>query len=152
MYEIRAVMTSEERELAEIYVTSEPINTFGNASAEETVWTWKNPDVTAEEADRRWAERDPYVDSGMLNLYLPGIWDGENTWRQWQESSYLREFPGRVDTRELYHTEGMSLMTDRGIADWKAAIQIEDETGTSIDSVYTLFLKAEEHPWMAAAD
>lgn len=151
-YEIRAVMTSEERELAEIYVTSEPINTFDNASAEETVWTWKNPDVTAEEGDRRWAERDPYVDSGMLNLYLPGIWDGENTWRQWQESSYLQEFPGQVDTRELYHTEGMSLMTDQGIADWKAAIQIEDETGTSIDSVYTLFLRAEAHPWMAAAD
>lgn len=151
-YEIRAVMTPEERELAEIYVTSEPINTFGNASAEEIVWTWKNPDVTAKESDRRWSERDPYVDSGMLNLYLPGIWDGENAWRQWQESSYLREFPGQVDTRELYHTEGMSLMTDQGIADWKAAIQIEDETGTSIDSVYTLFLRAEEHPWMAAAD
>ena len=123
--------------------------TAGNAnyymSACSSVWDWKNPSLKQD------TERIQLEFMGNFAAF-PGIQHGIKYWEEWQEETYLHDFPEIMDDNyislEQYYSKITNQVADseNSIADVIIPIYFGDDS----EHVYSLIFRNITHPWMAA--
>lgn len=122
--------------------------------------TWEETDAAAERSaqpvktDCVWKWGTPEEDAAEENagsLCFPALNLGEDVWKRWRENVFLREFPEMMKSKcssmgTTVYTEETELF--QGIYPIRFA---EGEMELS-PQVYTLFIREEARPWMAAMD
>lgn len=156
---------SESRKLYQIYVQKIWLSTEGTAQIDpflettysyypvsgtdyqqvenEVVWQWQNPDLK----DVKYTIRQ----SGDLMVAFPYMTSGYDAWKQWEENSYLHDFPSewKAETGSGQNKYEMLLANDAETGNrLKQTYIISLDDGTD----YTLILAADSHPWIAAMD
>ena len=110
-YYIEAEKAGDGEDLAAIYVKRLFNSTDERKSAEDSEyeWSWVNPDLSTENEEE--SINDPAdVQDGMIGpvgnvaVYFPGITQGLDVWREWNDSDYLQDFPmDYQDDPSTYH-------------------------------------------------
>ena len=107
----------------------------------ERVWNWDNPDIKSENTVFAPLE---------AQIVFPGISAGYHTWEGWLEEPWLQEFPEQIELREGYTTEGWK--RTGGGSRYQIRTLIYPPYVNGDGKQYTLILRIEQHPWMAALD
>ena len=123
-----------------IYVETDSMVTLTVEEGRETVWSWDNPDIPTEHTV--FASRE-------AQLVFPGIDAGYHTWEKWSENSWLQEFPEYIELNEEDATTWEKTGSD---SQYQIRTLIYPSYVNGDGKQYTLILRIEQHPWMAALD
>ncbi|HJA68375.1 MAG TPA: HAMP domain-containing histidine kinase [Candidatus Mediterraneibacter cottocaccae] len=152
MYRLGAEVTDDGKELKSITVMEQR-----ESAAEpgkqvlKTAWYWINPDTEGE------AVGSDTAGEQRAELYLPGIGrnaheNGTAMWRRWRESQEKDPFPEKI--RSGYReTEGFSVYTEeQDLFEGNSYAAIRISKGDSEECYYSLLVRSDAHPWLAAMD
>lgn len=157
-YYIEAEKAGDGEDLAAIYVKRLFNSTDERKSAEDSEyeWSWVNPDLSTENEEE--SINDPAdVQDGMIGpvgnvaVYFPGITQGLDVWREWNDSDYLQDFPmDYQDDPSTYHDP--VIMEDFVTYRTSATPIYLNERPSYLEPEFSLVVRSVEHPWRAAVN
>ena len=157
-YYIEAEKAGDGEDLAAIYVKRLFNSTDERKSAEDSEyeWSWVNPDLSTENEEE--SINDPAdVQDGMIGpvgnvaVYFPGITQGLDVWREWNDSDYLQDFPmDYQDDPSTYHDP--VIMEDFVTYRTSATPIYLNERPNYLEPEFSLVVRSVEHPWRAAVN
>lgn len=105
----------------------------------EIVWQWGDPD---EYGGRM-------VSSMNVSDAFPYIWDGQAAWKRWKENVYLQTLPETVQPLSAVESAvtGQAAPHTQGQREMRIFLP-----GASGESGYSIVLRMDSHPWLAALE